>query len=105
MKLTDANIRGFFSRTKVPRMEIWRCPQVSVLLVICSVVGFTHRKITKLITEKRKSRKLTVQSTSTEMATVEEMESPRPESRTETVWRECCMAVFNMLLTCKITGS
>ena len=26
MKLTDANIRGFFSRTRVPRMEIWRCP-------------------------------------------------------------------------------
>ena len=25
MKLTDANIRGFFSRKKVPRMEIWRC--------------------------------------------------------------------------------
>ena len=38
---------------------------LSVLLIICSVVGFTHRKITKLITEKRKSRKLTVQSTST----------------------------------------
>ena len=26
MNLTDANIRGFFSRTKVPRMEIWGCP-------------------------------------------------------------------------------
>ena len=61
---------------------------LSVLLIICSVVGFTHRKITKLITEKRKSRKLTVQSTSTEMATVEEMESPRPESRTETITRD-----------------
>ena len=25
MKLTDANIRGSFSRTKVPRIEIWKC--------------------------------------------------------------------------------
>ena len=49
---------------------------------------FYHRKITKLIIEKRKSRKLTVQSTSTEMATVEEMESPRPESRTENITRD-----------------
>ena len=29
-----------------------------------------------------------MQSTSTEMATVEEMESPRPESRTETITRD-----------------
>ena len=31
---------------------------------------------------------MTVQSTSTEMATVEEMESPRPESRTEIITRD-----------------
>lgn len=60
----------------------------SVLLIICSAVGFTHRRITKLITKKMKSRKMTMQSTSTEMATVEEMESPRPESPTETITRD-----------------
>ena len=61
---------------------------LSVLLVICCVVGFTHRKIAKLILQKSKSRKLTTQSTSTEMATVEEGSSPGPVSRTENVTRD-----------------
>ena len=51
-------------------------------------MGFTHRKIAKLILQKSKSRKLTTQSTSTEMATVEEGSSPGPVSRMENVTRD-----------------
>ena len=68
---------------------IWIIAVLSVLLAICCVVSVALSSVGKRILKISKPRKMTTQSiTSTEMVTIEDVDSPGPVSRTENVTRD-----------------
>lgn len=68
---------------------IWIIAVLSILLAICFVVSVALSSTGKRLLKISKPRKLTTQSvTSTEMVTIEDVDSPGPVSRTETVTRD-----------------
>ena len=68
---------------------IWIIAVLSILLAICFVVSVAFSSVGRRLLKISKPRKMTTQSiTSTEMVTIEDVDSPGPVSRTENVTRD-----------------